>query len=78
MADWKNIGQARWYDCKLGTMRDEDLAQLVGTKKNVIRYRRQLFGIEAWNVRMAIEPPSTTLYRRFTPAGSSWDSCQAF
>lgn len=56
MADWKNIGQARWYDCKLGTMRDEDLAQLVGTKKNVIRYRRQLFGIEAWNVRMAIEP----------------------
>lgn len=56
MADWKNIGQARWYDCKLGTMRDEDLAQLVGTKKNVIRYRRQLFDIEAWNVRMAIKP----------------------
>ncbi|APV43334.1 hypothetical protein SAMN04490185_0036 [Pseudomonas frederiksbergensis] len=56
MADWKNIGQARWYDCKLGTMRDEDLAQLVGTTKNVIRYRRQLFDIEAWNVRMAIEP----------------------
>ncbi|MFW9103836.1 hypothetical protein ACOI8A_27405 [Pseudomonas sp. P4795] len=56
MADWKNIGQARWYDCKLGTMRDEDLAQLVGTKKNVIRYRRQLFDIDAWNVRMAIEP----------------------
>lgn len=37
-------------------MRDEDLAQLVGTTKNVIRYRRQLFDIEAWNVRMAIEP----------------------
>lgn len=56
MADWKNIGQARWYDCKLGTMKDEDLAQLVGTKKSKIRYRRQLFGIDAWNVRVAIEP----------------------
>lgn len=56
MADWKNIGQARWFDCKLGTMRDQDLAQLVGTKKSKIKYRRELFEIEAWNVRMAIEP----------------------
>lgn len=56
MADWKNIGQARWFDCKLGTMKDEDLAQLVGTTKSRIRYRRQLFGIGAWNVNVAIEP----------------------
>lgn len=45
-----------WFDCKLGTMKDQDLAQLVGTKKSKIRYRRQLFGIAAWNVAMAIEP----------------------
>nr|QOQ33316.1 hypothetical protein [Pseudomonas syringae pv. actinidiae] len=56
MADWKNIGQARWFDCKLGTMSDGKLAQLVGTKKGKIKYRRELFGIEAWNVTMAIAP----------------------
>lgn len=56
MADWKNIGVPRWFDCKLGSMKDEDLAQLVGTVKSKIRYRRQLFGIAAWSVDMAIEP----------------------
>lgn len=56
MADWKNIGVPRWFDCKLGSMKDEDLARLVGTAKSKIRYRRQLFGIAAWRADMAIEP----------------------
>lgn len=56
MADWKNIGVPRWFDCKLGTMKDGDLAKLVGIPKSKIRYRRQLFGIDAWQAKMAIEP----------------------
>lgn len=56
MADWKNIGIPRWFDCKLGSMKDEDLAHLVGTTKSRIRYRRQLFGYPAWSVDKAIEP----------------------
>ena len=55
-ADWKNIGLPRWYDCKLGKMNDQRLADLVGTSKPVIRYRRQLFGITVWTAKQAIEP----------------------
>ena len=55
-ADWKNIGLPRWYDCKLGSMKDQQLADLVGTTKSVIRYRRQLFGIPPWSVEQAIKP----------------------
>ena len=51
-----SAGSPRWFDCKLGTMKDGDLAKLVGIPKSKIRYRRQLFGIDAWQAKMAIEP----------------------
>lgn len=54
--DWKNIGLPRWYDCKLGRIKDQTLARLVGTTKNRIRSRRLMFGIEAYTVDQAIEP----------------------
>ena len=54
--DWKNIGLPRWYDCKLGRIKDQTLATLVGTTKNRIRSRRLAFGIEAYTVDQAIEP----------------------
>lgn len=55
-ADWKNIGLPKWYDYFLGKMKDQRLADLVGTSKSAIRYRRRLFGIPAWTVKQAIEP----------------------
>jgi hypothetical protein len=55
-ADWENIGIPRWYDCKLGRMKDRRLARLVGTSLNRIRYRRELFGIAPYSVHEAIEP----------------------
>jgi len=54
--DWKNIGLPRWYDCKLGRIKDQTLAKLIGTTKNRIRSRRLMFGIEAYTVDQAIEP----------------------
>lgn len=54
--DWKNIGLPRWYDCKLGRIKDQTLAKLVGTSKNRIRYRRMAFGIAACTVDQVIEP----------------------
>jgi transcriptional regulator with XRE-family HTH domain len=47
--DWKRIGPARWYDCKLGTMADRRLSQLTGVPVHKIRYRRELFGIKTWS-----------------------------
>lgn len=55
-ADWKNVGVARWYDCKLGRIKDQPLAKLVGTTKGVIRYRRMQLGIDACTVDQQIEP----------------------
>lgn len=55
-ADWEKIGIPRWYDCKLGRMKDRRLARLVGTSLNRIRYRRELFGIAPYSVEQAIEP----------------------
>lgn len=55
-ADWKNVGVARWYDCKLGRIKDQPLAKLVGTTKGVIRYRRMQLGIDACTVDQLIEP----------------------
>lgn len=54
--DWENVGVARWYDCKLGRIKDQRLARLVGTTKGIIRYRRMLLGIDAWTVGQLIEP----------------------
>jgi hypothetical protein len=56
MIDWAKVGLARWYDCKLGTMTDRKLAELVGASVAVIRRRRELFGIEVWSINQLIEP----------------------
>ena len=56
MADWQNIGLPRWYDCKLGRIKDQTLATLVGVSKNRIRHRRLLFGIAAHTVDQLIAP----------------------
>lgn len=55
-ADWHRIGQARWYDCKLGKLFDTDLARIVGTRTAIVRQRRVLFGIPACTVAKLIEP----------------------
>lgn len=54
--DWKLIDLPRWYDCKLGRMKDQTLAKLVGTTKNRIRSRRMAFGIAPFTVDQLIEP----------------------
>lgn len=54
--DWKNIGLPRWYDCKLGRIKDQTLAKLVGTTKGRIRARRLAFGIAACSINLVIEP----------------------
>lgn len=54
--DWEKVGLPRWYDCKLGRIKDQTLAKLIGTTKNRIRHRRQMFGIEAYTVDQAINP----------------------
>ena len=54
--DWKNIGLPRWYDCKLGRLKDQALARLVGTTKGRIRARRLALGIAACSVNQVIEP----------------------
>lgn len=46
--DWKKVGMPRWYDPKLGKMRDTDLAKLIGSTVSKVRYRRVLLGIEAY------------------------------
>lgn len=56
VVDWKNIGLPRWYDCKLGRIKDQTLAKLVGTSKNRIRYRRIALGIAACTVDQVIKP----------------------
>lgn len=55
-ADWEKIGLPRWYDCKLGRLKDPVLAGLVGVPVGVIRYRRTLFGIKACTIDLLIEP----------------------
>ena len=55
-SDWKNIGLPKWYDCKLGRMKDRTLARLVGTTQHRIRQRRLMFGIAAYTVDQVIEP----------------------
>lgn len=54
--DWKNVGLPRWYDCKLGRLKDQALARLVGTTKGRIRARRLALGIAACSVNQVIEP----------------------
>ncbi|UXL41043.1 hypothetical protein N7D90_24605 (plasmid) [Pseudomonas fragi] len=54
--DWKIVGLPRWYDCKLGRIKDQTLARLVGISKNRIRARRLMLGIAAYTVDQAIEP----------------------
>lgn len=54
--DWKLIDLPRWYDCKLGRMSDQALADAVGTTKGRIRRRRLAFGFEAFSVDQLIAP----------------------
>lgn len=54
--DWEQIGLPRWYDCKLGTMKDRELARIVGATRERIRLRRTAFGIEPFTVDQLIEP----------------------
>lgn len=54
--DWKTVGLPRWYDCKLGRLKDQALARLVGTTKGRIRARRLALGIAACSVNQVIEP----------------------
>lgn len=54
--DWEIVGLPRWYDCKLGRLKDHALARLVGISKNRIRARRMMLGIPAYTVDQAIEP----------------------
>ncbi|MDY7536444.1 hypothetical protein RGV33_33010 [Pseudomonas sp. Bout1] len=61
VADWTRIGVPRWYDCKLGTMGDKQLAAITGSTRGKIRYRRELFNIPAWNIGIAIAPYSHLL-----------------
>lgn len=56
VVDWKIVGLPRWYDCKLGRIKDQPLAKLVGISKNRIRARRLMLGIAAYTVDQAIEP----------------------
>lgn len=55
-ADWKNVGLPRWYDCKLGTMKDRALARLTGVSIPNIRHRRRQLGIPAWTISQVIAP----------------------
>ena len=32
--DWKIVGLPRWYDCKLGRIKDQTLAKMVGILGN--------------------------------------------
>jgi hypothetical protein len=54
--DWKTVDLPRWYDCKLGRLKDQALARLVGTTKGRIRARRLALGIAACSVNQVIEP----------------------
>lgn len=54
--NWKNIGLPRWYDWKLGRMKDQQLATLVGTTKKQIWERRMALGIAAYTVDQKVEP----------------------
>lgn len=54
--DWKIVGLSRWYDCKLGRIKDQTLAKLVGISKNRIRARRLMLGIPAYTIDQTIEP----------------------
>ena len=54
--DWELVGQARWYDCKLGKLKDVELARLIGSTPHRIRRRREQLGIAPWSVGQMIEP----------------------
>jgi hypothetical protein len=54
--DWKVVGWLRSYDRMLGTMKDRELARILGTTRERIRLRRVALGIEAFTVDKAIEP----------------------
>lgn len=53
--DWKVIGVARWYDCKLGTMYDAKLSRLTGVPLTTIRRRRIQFDIPTFTIDKAID-----------------------
>lgn len=55
-ADWEKVGLPRWYDCKLGTMKDRALARLTGVSLPTIRHRRRQLGIPAWTIAQVIAP----------------------
>lgn len=54
--DWKVVGWLTSYDRMLGTMKDRELARILGTTRERIRLRRVALGIEAFTVDKAIEP----------------------
>ncbi|MHB2250834.1 hypothetical protein ACX64O_28755 (plasmid) [Pseudomonas fitomaticsae] len=54
-AKWKYIGVAKWYDCKLGTMYDSELARLANVPVGRIQRRRELFGLPPFSINQAIE-----------------------
>lgn len=44
------------YDCKLGQLKDVELARLIGTTPHRISRRREQLGIAPWSVGQKIEP----------------------
>ena len=44
------------YDCKLGQIKDVELARLIGSTPHRVRRRREQLGIPPWSVGKKIEP----------------------